>query len=107
MAYRLVPKSAAAVVRPRFVDKDGQPLPDDAPAERVAESLYDVPIKPGILYQPHPALAKDGQGRYRYHAMKPGELGRRSSPVEFEHQGTRELVAEDSAKSVILPCSIR
>ena len=61
----------------------------------MAESVYDVPIKPGILFQPHPAFAKDEQGRYRYHAMKPGELGDRRSPLDFEHQGTRELVAED------------
>lgn len=93
--FQLVPKTAAEVVRPHYVDKDGKPLPDDAPAERVAESVYDVPIKPGILFQPHPAFAKDAEGRYRYHAMKPGELGKRRSPLEFEHQGTRELVAED------------
>lgn len=93
--FQLVPKTAREVVRPHFVDKDGKPLPDDAPAEQVAESIYDVPIKTGILYQPHPAFAKDEQGRYRYHAMKPGELGSRRSPLEFEYQGTRELVAED------------
>jgi ABC-type transport system substrate-binding protein len=93
--YELVPKSAAAVAKPRYVDKDGRPLPDDAPDELVAESIHDVPIKPGILFQPHPAFAKDEQGRYRYHAMKPGELGNRHTPLDFEHQGTRELVAED------------
>ncbi len=93
--FELVPKSAAAVVKPRYVDKNGQPLPDDAPADAVAESVYDVPIKPGIRFQPHPAFALDAQGRHRYHAMKPGELGERRSPLEFEHQGTRELVAED------------
>jgi ABC-type transport system substrate-binding protein len=93
--FVLEPKTAAAVVQPKFVGKDGQPLPDDAPTEQVAESVYDIPIKPGILYQPHPAFAKDGQGAYRYHAMKPGELGERRTPLDFEHQGTRELVAED------------
>ena len=93
--YELVPKSAAAVVKPRYLDKDGKPLPEDAPGEIVAESIYDVRIKPGILFQPHPAFARDEQGRYRYHAMKPGELGSRRSPLQFEHQGTRELVAED------------
>ncbi len=93
--FQLVPKTAAAVVQPRYIDKDGQPLPDDAPAERVAESIYDVPIKPGVLFQPHPAFAKDEQGRYWYHDMKPGELGDRRSPLDFEHQGTRELVADD------------
>lgn len=93
--FQLVPKSAAAVAKPRYVDKNGQPLADDAPAAQVAESIYDVPIKPGILFQPHPAFAKDEQGRHRYHAMKPGELGERRTPLDFEFQGTRELVAED------------
>lgn len=93
--FQLVPKTAASVVTPSYLDKQGQRLPDDAPPELIAESAYDVPIKPGILYQPHPAFAKDERGQYRYHAMKPGELGSRHSPMDFEHQGTRELVAED------------
>jgi ABC-type transport system substrate-binding protein len=93
--FELVPKTAEAVVKPRYVDKTGQPLPDDAPGDQVAESIYDVPIQKGIRFQPHPAFAKDDAGRYRYHAMQPGELGQRRSPLDFEHQGTRELVAED------------
>ena len=50
------------------------------------------------MYQPHPAFAKDAQGRYRYHtdhALTQAELGGRRSPWEFEQQGTRELVADD------------
>ncbi|MBK6854094.1 MAG: ABC transporter substrate-binding protein [Burkholderiales bacterium] len=93
--FVLVPKSAAEVVKPRYVDKDGRPLPDDVASDQVAESIYDVPIKPGIQFQPHPAFAVDEQGRHRYHTMKPGELGERRTPLDFEHQGTRELVAED------------
>jgi ABC-type transport system substrate-binding protein len=93
--YVLEPKAAAAVVQPRYLDAQGRSLPPDAPGESVAESVYDIPIKAGILFQPHPALAKDEQGRYRYHAMRPGELGDRRRPQDFEHQGTRELVAED------------
>jgi ABC-type transport system substrate-binding protein len=93
--FELVPKSAEKVVAPTYLDKNGQPLPDDAPVEQIAESVYDVPIKKRILYQPHPAFARDDKGGYRYHAMKPGELGARKSPMDFEHQGTRELVAED------------
>jgi ABC-type transport system substrate-binding protein len=88
-------KSAREVVKPRYIGKAGQPLPDDTPADQVAESVYDVPIKPGILYQPHPAFAKDDKGNYIYHHLKPGELGKRRAPLDFEVQGTRELVAED------------
>jgi ABC-type transport system substrate-binding protein len=93
--YELIGKTATAIAKPRYLDKNGQPLPDDAPGDQVAESVYDVHLKPGILFQPHPCFAKDAQGRYEYHAMKPGELGDRSSPMQFAHQGTRELVAED------------
>jgi ABC-type transport system substrate-binding protein len=92
--FELVPKSAEKVVAPMYFDKAGQRLPDDAPGELVAESVYEVPIKKGIMFQPHPAFAKDEQGQYRYHHMKPGEIGDRRSPMEFE-QGTRELVADD------------
>jgi ABC-type transport system substrate-binding protein len=91
----LMAKSAVDVAKPHYLDKNGQPLPDDAPAEAVAESVYDVRIKPGILFQPHPAFAKDAQGDYVYHRMKAGELGGRRTPLDFEQQGTRELVAED------------
>ena len=93
--YTLVPKTAEAIALPRYLDKEGKPLPADAPAEAVAESVYDIRIQPGIRYQPHPAFAQDERGAYRYHAMRPGDLGTRRSPLEFEHQGTRELVAED------------
>ncbi len=93
--FELVPKTAEKVVTPAYFDKNGARLPDDAPGELVAESVYEVPIKPGILYQPHPAFARDDKGEYRYHAMKPGQLGERRAPTEFEHSGTRELVAED------------
>ncbi|MBS1178145.1 MAG: extracellular solute-binding protein family 5, partial [Proteobacteria bacterium] len=93
--FKLIPKTTTEVATPIYLDKDGQPLPADAPGELVAESVYDIRIKPGILYQPHPAFAQDEQGRHRYHAMKPGDLGERRTPLDFEHSGTRELVAED------------
>jgi len=96
--FELVPKVAEAVVEPVYLDKAGQRLPADAPGEQVAESVYDIRIKPGVLFQPHPAFAKDAQGRYAYHtdhALTAQQVGARRSPLDFEQQGTRELVAED------------
>ena len=93
--YELIPKSAEKVVTPYYLDKNGARLPDEAAAEQIVESVYDVPIRKGVLYQPHPSLAKDEKGQYRYHALQPGEVGSRRSPMDFEHTGTRELVAED------------
>ena len=93
--FVLVPKAAAEVAQPTYLDKNGLVLPADADGEDVAETVIDLRIKPGIRFQPHPAFAKDEQGRHRYHSMKPGELGTRRTPLDFEHSGTRELVAED------------
>jgi len=93
--YTLIPKAASAVVAPKYFDKAGQALPDDVAPELIATSVYDIPIEKGIRYAPHPAFAKDAQGNYLYHDLKPGELGEKRSPLEFAVQGTRELVADD------------
>ena len=93
--YELVPKTAERVVRPFYLDKNGQRLPDDAAVEKIAQSVYDIPIKKGIKYAPHPALAKDAQGNYLYHHLSREQLGDKRSPWDFEVQGTREMVAED------------
>ena len=96
--YVLTPKAAAKVAKPHYVDKHGQPLGDDAAAELIAESVYDIPIKPGMRYQPHPAFAVDAQGKYLYHsdhALSRAELGDKRTPFGFAQQGTREVVADD------------
>ena len=93
--YTLIPRAAQAVVAPHYVGRQGQALPDDAPADQIAESVYEVKLKPGIQFAPHPALAKDAQGDYLYHHLSRDQVGGKRSPWQFAQQGTRELVAED------------
>ena len=93
--YTLIPLTAQEVPQPIFYDAQGQVLPDDAPAESIARSMYQITIRPGIRYQPHPAFAKDAAGRYRYHAMKESDVDDIEQIRDFEHSGTRELVAAD------------
>lgn len=93
--YELIPKAAEAVVAPYYLDSTGKRLPVDAPADQIAESVYDIRIKPGIKFAPHPAFAKDEQGNYLYHQLTREQLGDKRSPFDFEKMGTRELVAED------------
>lgn len=93
--YTLVPKTASEVAKPYYLDARGQRLPDDAPADSIAQSVYEIKIRPGVRYQPHPAFALDEQGRHRYLSLTREQLGDRRSPWAFEHQGTRELVADD------------
>ena len=93
--YELIPKSAAEVVKPYYLDKNGRRLPDDASVAEIAESVYDIPIKRGVMYQPHPCFATDAQGHPLYLHLTPGQLGDKRSPLDFPVQGTRELTADD------------
>ncbi len=93
--YQLVPNAAVAVITPRFLDAQGNELAADAPGEQVAQSVYDIAIKPGIRFQPHPAFARDAQGNLRYHALGEAGLQGMHGIPDFEHTGTRELTAHD------------
>ncbi len=93
--YTLVPLTAEEVPQPRFLDSSGRELPSDAPSSRIAESMYEIHIRPGIRFQPHPAFARDAAGRYRYHAMRATDVADKTQIGDFEHTGTRELVAAD------------
>lgn len=93
--YRLVPLSAAAVPEPQYLDADGRPLPESAPADQIAFSDYRIRIRPGIKYQPHPALATDAQGRYLYHQLTPAQIEPLHDLADLPHTGTRELTAAD------------
>jgi ABC-type transport system substrate-binding protein len=98
--YELVPFAAAEVPRAQLFDANDRRLPDAADAKLVAYSDYVIQIRPGILYQPHPALARDAQGRHVYHALKPGDLSGIHAIGDFKATGTRELVAADYVHQV-------
>ena len=98
--YRLVPLSAAEVPEPRYFDAEGNPLPEDAPVAAIDHSDYLIRIQPGIRFQPHPAFALTDDGRYRYHALSPGDLKGVNRLADFEATGTRELTAEDFAHQI-------
>src|SRR5690606_3693567 len=89
--YELVPRAAAGLARPAYYDSQGRPLPDGAPGAEIAESVYDIRIRPGILFQPHPAFARDENGGYAYFPLAPGELDGKYAIGDFDRTGTREL----------------
>jgi oligopeptide transport system substrate-binding protein len=93
--YELIPYAATEVPRPAYFDAEGRRLPDDADDSRIAYSEYTIRIRPGILYQPHPALATDAAGRYVYHNLRAEDLAGIHAIGDFKHTGTRELVAAD------------
>lgn len=93
--YELTTLTAQSVPVPTLYNADDEPLPDDASPDEVAYSIYRIRIKPGIQYQPHPALAKNDQGEYRYHDLELADLEGINRLSDFEYRGTRELVAAD------------
>ncbi len=93
--YTLIPETAKDMPSVRLVDAGGRDLPKDAPAASVAFSIYEIRIKPGILYQPHPAFAKDAAGRPLYLDLKREEIHDKYRLSDFPQTGTRELTAAD------------
>ena len=73
--YELVPLTALDVPKPRAI-------------EGGKYTVYDIRIRPGVMYQPHPAFIADNHslGRSRVEKLK--------SPYDLP-LGTRELVADD------------
>lgn len=93
--YKLIPKAAMSIDPPAYFDSAGNLLPANTPGEQVAVSVYDIQIKPGIMFQPHPALARDVAGNYRYWPLAPAELEHKFGIDAFHETGTRELLADD------------
>ncbi len=73
--YELIPLTALEVPKPR-------------PIEGGKFTVYEVRIKPGIRYQPHPAFIETNQ------SLSADRIGKLKSPYELT-TGTRELVADD------------
>ena len=93
--YTLIPAAAEAVPHPRYLDATGAALPDDAPADAIAQSVYEVRIRAGIRYQPHPAFAVDASGQAVYAMLDRDRLKGIDKLADFAQTGTRELVADD------------
>jgi oligopeptide transport system substrate-binding protein len=62
--------------------------------------IYEMTLKPGIQYQPHPALAKDAQGQLLYKNIRAEEVKAMQSFEDFKVVGTRELVAADYVNQI-------
>ncbi len=93
--YTLVPLTAVEVPVPVYLDKHGARLPETTPADRIAYSVYDIRIRPGIMYQPHPVFARGQDGRLLYHALTKKDLAYVYTIGDLPETGTRELTAAD------------
>ncbi len=93
--YKLIPLTAESVPQPRYLDADGQQLTPNAPAASVARAVYEVRIRPGIMYQQHPCFAKTGDGAWYYRDLTKSDVKGFNEIKDFSMTGTRELIAAD------------
>jgi ABC-type transport system substrate-binding protein len=93
--YELIPAAAVEVPKPKLFDERDRPLPSDADGERVAYSEYDIRIREGVMYQPHPAFARDDKGEPLYLALTEADIRHKYTLSDFPRTGTRELTADD------------
>ncbi|MBC7803510.1 MAG: ABC transporter substrate-binding protein [Candidatus Parcubacteria bacterium] len=75
--YELIPLTAAEIPVPRLVEKDGATF-----------SVYEIRIRPGIRFQPHPGFVAENL------SLDKAAIEKLKSPYELP-LGTRELTADD------------
>ena len=96
--YALEPLTTEAMPKVRYLDAAGREVSGDS--KDLAFSDYELRLKPGIRYQPHPAFAKRADGSPRYIPMDAAELARIERFEQFRETGTRELTAADYAYQI-------
>ena len=93
--FQLQVSAAAEMPALRQFDAAGKLLPAGADPAKIARSEYEIRIRPGIRYQPHPAFALDAAGKPVYLDLPLEVVATKRSLADFPHTGTRELTAED------------
>ncbi len=87
--YQLAPLAANAMPTVRYYDASRRALPDDAQPERIAYSVYEIRIKPGMRFQPHPAFVPENLRLTAEDLRGVHALG------DFAKTGTRVVTAAD------------
>ncbi len=96
--YELIPQALEEMPLITYFDQNGQKVAGDHP--KIAFSKYTLKIKKGVLYQPHPAFAKDEKGAFIYENLTEDQLKNIETIADFKKTGTRELEAKDYAYQI-------
>ncbi len=92
--YQLIPLAASAMPTVHYLDKDSHLLSDDVAAEKIAFSVYEIRIKPGMRYQPHPAFVPGNLH------LTVDDLAAVYSLKDFAKTATRNVTAADYAYQI-------
>ncbi|MCL2075805.1 MAG: ABC transporter substrate-binding protein [Betaproteobacteria bacterium] len=95
--YILIPATVEKVPEPEYFDARGRRL--SASARDVAGSVYELRVKPGRYFQPHPAFALDEAGESLYLGLTRKDLadkyGIPDFPISDLQENSKELTAAD------------
>jgi len=87
--YQLVPLAASAMPTVTYLDSQRHALPEDAAAERIAFSVYEIHIRPDMRYQPHPAFVVGNL------SLQADDLSSIHALSDFKKTATRPVLAAD------------
>lgn len=93
--FTLEPLTATGLPSVHYFNKNDIEVSEGDSTSEVAYSVYQIAIKPNILYQPHPSFAIDDDGQFLYHYLTNDEIDDINKLADFKVQSTRELIAED------------
>ncbi len=93
--YTLIPLVAEEVPKPQYFDANGQALPNDVAVDEIDHTVYEIQIKRGIKYQPHPCFARDANGEFIYHQLSEKQLLTIHDLSALEKTASREVIAND------------
>ena len=93
--YELIPLTTTKMPEVLYFDNKGKRLAKNAAVKDIAFSKFNISIKKGIQFQPHPGFAKDEKGEYLYHELSEEQFENISSLGDFKKVGSRELTASD------------
>ncbi len=93
--FTLIPYTASKMPLVTYYDHNNEPLFDHVEADEIAYTQYEISIRPGVLYQPHPAFAADKAGNWLYHQLADKDVAMVYQLSDFPKSGTRELTAHD------------
>ncbi len=94
--FALVPLTSVSLPEITYYNDKDEIVEQDG-RNRIKYSVYTIKIKPNILYQPHPAFAKDQNDQYIYHNVDEDiyEALSIEDITDFKNVSTRELIADD------------
>ncbi len=96
--YELEPLGLREMPAVEYLDRRGNQV--EKGSSTIAYTRYVLKLREDLRYQPHPALAKDPQGKPRYLFETAKQSGRYQLLTDFPETGSRPVMAKDYAYGI-------